>query len=414
MSDERGDLEDFGDILAAFESGQAADHGDGKDPEAGEKVSGQVLSIGEESVFVDIGAKSDAAVARAELVDEEGALTVAVGDTVSGIVGGRDAASGCLLLRVRPGAGLGAGGREVALDELAQAHAHGIPVEGTVAEAVKGGVQVTVSGLRCFCPVSQLDLGFVEDPETYVGRRLRFLVNRFSAGGRGRRADVVLSRRALLERERRERREQALARLEVGAVVRGTVSSVAGYGVFVDLDGVDGLLHVSEIAHDRVEDPAALFAPGDPIEVEVLRIEERDEGETRISLSRRSLETDPWSEAGERFAEGTTVTGQVMRLMPYGAFVRLAPGIEGLLHVSELAGERRIAHPRELLEVGHEVEVRILDVDTEARRIALAPASGPGAEEASAAAEYAERGAGDERAGGFGAMGDFFEKARRE
>lgn len=400
---------DFGDILAEFEK-QQTDSGAGKDPKPGERVSGKVLSIGEEAAFVDIGAKSDGMVSLAELRNEEGELTVGVGDTLDAMVTGHDESSGCLLLRVKPGSssGLGAGGTELAIEEISQAHTHGIPVEGVVAEAIKGGVEVNVSGLRAFCPVSQLDLRYVEDPAAFVGRRLTFRVTRFEPTGRGGRPNVVLSRRSLLEEEEELRRKEALEKLEVGAVVRGTVTSVTSYGAFVDLGGIEGLLHVSEMAHERVEDPHELAIEGQVVEVKILSIEEK-EGQRRISLSRKVLESDPWEEVASRFPEGSTLAGRVTRLEPYGAFVRLAPGLEGLVHVSEMATGRRIAHPREVVELGQDVEVKVLSVDAVKRRISLslsaALAAARNAAEAEITEEYAER---QEGSRGFGSMAAAF------
>jgi small subunit ribosomal protein S1 len=400
---------DFGDILAEFEQ-QQAESGAGKDPKPGERVSGKVLSIGEEAAFVDIGAKSDGMVSLAELRNEEGELTVGVGDTLDAMVTGHDEASGCLLLRVKPGSssGLGAGGTELAIEEISQAHTHGIPVEGVVAEAIKGGVEVNVSGLRAFCPVSQLDLRYVEDPAAFVGRRLTFRVTRFEPTGRGGRPNVVLSRRSLLEEEEELRRKEALEKLEVGAVVRGTVTSVTSYGAFVDLGGIEGLLHVSEMAHERVEDPHELVIEGQVVEVKILSIEEK-EGQRRISLSRKVLESDPWEEVASRFPEGSMLAGRVSRLEPYGAFVKLAPGLEGLVHVSEMATGRRIAHPREVVELGQDVEVKVLSVDPVKRRISLslsaALAAARNAAEAEITEEYAER---KEGSRGFGSMAAAF------
>lgn len=405
---------DFGDILAEFEK-QQAETGAGKDPKPGDRVSGRVLSIGDEAVFVDVGAKSDGMVALAELVDEEGEATIAVGDTLEAMVSGHDEASGCLLLRVKAGssAGLGAGGTEIAIEEISQAHEHGLPVEGVVAETIKGGVEVNVSGLRAFCPISQLDLRYVEDAAAYVGRRLTFRVTRFEPTGRGGRPNVVLSRRSILEEEQKRRQEEALAKLAAGSVVRGTVTSVTSYGAFVDLGGVEGLLHVSEMAHDRVEDPHEVVTEGEELEVKVQAIEEKD-GQRRISLSRKALDADPWEDAARRYPEGATVGGRVTRLEAYGAFVRLAPGLEGLVHVSELATGRRIAHPREVVELGQDVEVKVLSVDPEKRRISLslsaAKVAARDAAEAEIKQEYAERREGE---GGFGSLAAAFQKAKK-
>ncbi len=409
----REEEQDFAAILADFEQSQES-HG-GTDPKPGERVSGTILSIGRDQTFVDVGAKSDAVVATAELLDEDGDLAHDVGDEVSGMVAGRDKESGCLMLRVRAGAsgGVGAGDRQLALQEITQAHQHGLPVEGTVAEAIKGGVAVTVSGLRAFCPISQLDLAYVEDASSYVGRSMSFRVRKVEAEGRGGRPDIVLSRRDLLEEERRERRKEALAKLEKGAVVRGTVTSVTTYGAFVDLGGIEGLLHVSEMAHGRIEDPSSMVAEGDALEVKVLSIEDKEDskGKTtkRISLSRRALLSDPWEDVAERFPIGETVTGRVVRLEAYGAFVELSPGLEGLVHVSEMASDRRVGHPKEVVNLGDEVEVRILDVDTERNRIGLRLAHPAAASEADL--EEGDRPGPDTSGTALGSLASAFEKA---
>jgi small subunit ribosomal protein S1 len=410
VSRDEHDERDFGSILAEFEQGSVA-AGQARDPAPGEKVSGTVLSLGEEAVFVDVGAKSDAIVARAELSDDEGNLAVDVGDRVEGLISGYDESSGCLVLRVRPGAGsaLGAGGNELAVEEIVQAHRHRIPVEGTVRQVVKGGVEVEVSGLRAFCPVSQLTDSYVENPEAFVGRRLEFRVRSVSSSARGRGPDIVLSRRDLLEEEARRRRQEVLESLAPGNVVRGTVASVAPYGAFVDLGGgVQGLLHVSEMAYERIADPKELVNEGDVLEVEVLTIQTREEQQDpRISLSRKVLLQDPWEAATDRFPTGSTVTGRVMRLEPFGAFVRVAPGLEGLVHVSEMAGDRRIAHPREVVELGQDVTVKVLSVDLVKRRISLSLTAVERAEESRSVAEYEARNEGQER---FGSLADAFRK----
>lgn len=424
MSDQESER-DFAAILADFEQTQASQGG--TDPKPGDRVSGTILSIGRDQTFVDVGAKSDAVVATAELLDADCNLTKDVGDEVSGMVSGRDAESGCLMLRVRPGAsggGLGAGDRELAIQEITQAHQHGLPVEGTVSEAIKGGVAVTISGLRAFCPISQLDLAYIEDASTYVGQNLSFRVRKVEAMGRGGRPDIVVSRRDLLEEERKQRQAEALEKLKVGAVVRGTVTSVTGYGAFLDLGGIEGLLHVSEMAHGRVEDPSTLVAEGQALEVKVLSIEEREAsgkggdgktsggspgGNKRISLSRRALLADPWEGVAERFPIGDTVSGRVVRLETYGAFVELAPGLEGLVHVSEMASDRRVSHPREVLDLGHDVEVRILDVDTDRKRIGLRLAHPAAAQ----AGDYDESNQPTDTAGtALGSLAAAFDKAR--
>lgn len=402
------DDRDFGAILAEFESQQPAPAPGGA-PETGDKVSGAIISIGEDAAFVDLGGKSEGVVRLEELRDDEGELTVGVGDTIEAMVAGTDDAGG-LLLRVRPGH---VAGGEEARRELARAHELEMPVEGMVSGVVKGGVEVQVAGLRAFCPISQLDLHYVEDPTTWVGRNLSFRILRFEDPGPGRAPNLVLSRKAVLAEEARQRAEETRAKLKEGAVVEGTVTSLTGYGAFVDLGGLEGLLHVSEISYSRVEDPADVLAVGDRLEVKVLRIEPgrggrggSDRGE-RISLSRKALESDPWGDAERRFTAGSTHRGRVARMETFGAFVELAPGIDGLLHVSELAqselgGGRRLAHAREVLELGQELEVRVNSFDRERRRISLGLAAS-----IETGGSYSSDPGG---AAGLGSLGDIFKR----
>jgi len=406
------DREDFATLLARFESEQEA--AARAAPKVGDRVEGEIVSLGEETAFVDLGGKSEGMVALDELRDEEGGLTVAVGDRIEAVVAATDRETGALVLRVRPGRS-GTGG-EQAWAELSQAAEARIPVEGRVTGVNKGGVDVEVSGVHAFCPISQLDLGYVADATEYIGRRLTFRVTRCERG-RGRRPDVVLSRRELLAEEAAARAAEARARLEPGKVVRGTVVSLTAYGAFVDLGGVEGLLHVSEISHSRVADPADVLAAGQSLDVEVLRIEPPREpgGAERISLSLRALEPDPWRQAAARFAEGSVVPGRVARLESFGAFVELAPGIDGMVHVSELGAGRRIDHPRQAVEVGQEITVTVLSVDPERRRISLSMAAAGSAGDA----EDRGREAGEESAppgrqgGALGTLGDFFDPSAR-
>lgn len=393
MSDGRNsDDQDFGAILAAFEQGH---EGGGKDPDVGERVTGTLLSIGRESAFVDLGGKAEGMVDSRELLDDEGAPAFAPGDSVTGVVTGRDPESGCLLLRIKPGRG------EASAAEIAHAQEQGIPVEGKVTGTNKGGLEVEVAGLAAFCPVSQIELGFVQDPSAYVGRKMSFKITRFEPAGRGGRANVVLSRRALLAEEAAEQAAAVRATLEPGKVVHGTVSSLTHYGAFVDLGGgVEGLLHVSEMSHRRVEDPKELFSEGQQVEVQVTKID----GE-RISLSQKALQDDPWKSVEERFPTGSRHAGRVVRLETFGAFVELAPGLEGLVHVSELGAERRVSHAREVVELGQDVEVVVLGVEPERRRISLSRVSEP-----ADAHDFEEAAKRSEGTGSFGAMADFFKK----
>ncbi len=396
----RPETQDFGTALEEFEqqSGQSAGGGE---PQVGDTVAGKVLSIGEDAALVDLGGKAEGVVPLDGLKDESGQVTVAVGDQVEGTVAATDPATGGAVVRTKP-----ARGPQIK-DELRQAHLHGIPVEGTVTAVNKGGLEVKVAGQRGFCPLSQLDLRYVEDPSRFIGQRLTFKILRLEEDPKGRRPNIVLSRRAILEEEAQTKASETRERLKPGAVLTGRVTSLASYGAFVDLGGLEGLLHVSELSHTRVEHPEQVLSVGQEVEVQVIKIEKRDGRQPeRISLSRRALESDPWRDAADRFSEGTRVEGRVARLESFGAFVELAPGLEGLVHVSELGAGRRVTHPREVVKPGQQVEVTVLGVDKQRKRISLSMAGESHEAGAEEVRDYArESGA---AASGFGSLGDFF------
>ncbi len=389
----QSDSEDFEALLAQYDDRRA-------DPQVGEKVTGTIVSIGEEVAFVDIDAKSEATVAREELLDEHGKLMVAVGQQVQAMVSAVDASG--ITLRVRPGRG------EASRAELRLAREQRLPVEGVVSAVVKGGVEVMVSGQRAFCPISQLADRYVDEPEEFLERRLEFRIQRFEEAGR--RTNIVLSRRVLLEEEKKRQADLVREYLEVGAVLEGTVTSVTSYGAFVDLGGLEGLLHVSEMSHHRVEDPRELHTEGQRLEVQILKIEPpKKAGQTeRISLSTRALQQDPWHDAERRFATGSVVAGRVTRLEAYGAFVELAPGVEGLAHVSKLGSEEHVRHARDVLKLGQDVRVKVLGVDLEKKRISLElQVARPDDETAADVESYQRSSSGNE---GFGSMASFFKK----
>jgi len=447
MTDQQTETEtenekDFGQALAEFEQQGGEKR---EDPAIGAKVSGKILSIGEESAFVDLGTKSEALIEAAQLKDAEGNLTVNVGDTIDATVTSTDPETGTLVLK-RQAAGSGGGGKgrskgnPEAEAEIKMAWQHGIPVEGVVSGINKGGAEVQVRGMRAFCPLSQLDLRYVEDPAQFVGQRLAFKVSQFEEGRT--RPNIVLSRRAILEEEQKSRAAEVRSRIQVGSKVTGKVTSLASYGAFVDLGGLEGMLHVSEIGYSRLAHPKEVLNVGDEIEVEVIKIEKgKDEKKPeRISLSRRSLEKDPWQEAASSFPDGTEVPGKVMRMESFGAFVEIAPGVEGLLHISEIGGGRRLNHPREALQQGQEIPVRVLNVDTGKRRISLGMATGEDDYRKEAASssssprssrqdrpdrqDRSDRSSGGSGSGGgsssssssgsgFGSMADFFKNAKQ-
>jgi small subunit ribosomal protein S1 len=359
--------EDFASMLAEFESGKP--RAEKKRPRVGDVIQGAVISIGKDAVFVDAGGKAEGVLERSQVSDADGKLLVQVGDKLEARVVAD--AGGVLTLRVK----LGGRGPEVRA-ELQQAQELGIPVEGVVQEVVKGGVSVDVAGVRGFCPASQLDARFVEDLSTYVGKRLTFRITRYEA------RNLVLSRRALVEEEKEKLAAQTRKKLEPGAVLRGKVVGFKPFGAFVDLGGVEGMLHVSELGYARVDRPEDVLHLGQELDVAVLKIEpgergargDRDRGE-RISLSLKALASDPWTDATARLAEGERVRGTITRLQPFGAFVEIAPAVEGLVHISELGAGRRINHPKEVVAIGQEVEAVVLAIDHERRRLSLSMAA---------------------------------------
>lgn len=353
--------EDFSALLNEFER---AHPGQGsKLPQVGERVCGRIVSIGAEQAFIDLGVKAEAVIDVAELTDGEGRMAE-VGDTLESVVLSRDDLTGTLTL----GRGHGRPVHDSA--GLEHAFANQLPVEGLVSAVAKGGLEVQVAGMRAFCPASQVDHRFVDDLAAFVGQRLSFRITKYEGG---RRPNLVLSRRVLLEEEARRQAEALRARLEVGLVLKGRVTSVKDYGAFVDLGGMEGMVHVSELAYGRRTRPQDVLSVGQEVEVSVLRIEQSDnpaKGE-RIALSIRALAADPWQGAEERFGVGTQVKGTITRLQPFGAFVEVEPGLEGLIPVGELGSGRRVSHPKEVVNPGDVVEATVLAVDVARRRLSL-------------------------------------------
>jgi small subunit ribosomal protein S1 len=301
---------------------------------------------------------------------------------------------------------IGSGGGASGNAQLEEAWRSGIPVEGTVEKEVKGGLEVKVAGSRAFCPFSQVGLRRTDDTAALVGRTLSFRITEYGEKGR----NIVLSRRALLEEEQQRERDALRERLETGMTVEGTVTSLRDFGAFVDIGGVEGLIPMAELAWGRVKSAADVLSVGDRVKVVIKQL---DWERQRISLSLKDTQADPWEQAAAQFPEGSFHSGTVSRLAPFGAFVTLAGGLDGLLHISKLGAGKRISHPREVLQEGAQVEVKVEGVDREQRRISLALA-GP----ARAAAEEAEsmesfRAAAATESGSMGTLGELL-KARLE
>ncbi|MCA1685068.1 MAG: S1 RNA-binding domain-containing protein [Planctomycetia bacterium] len=310
---------------------------------------GKVVAVRGKSVFVDLAAKSEGVVP----VEQFQGATPAVGDMIDVVVDHFDTAEGLLILSLKG-----------AVVEANWENIHkGMIVEARVTKTNKGGLDVEVNGIRGFLPIGQIDINRVEDAAIYVNKKLRVVVTESNQ----REKNLVVSARELLEQERAEQKEKTWATLEEGQVRHGVVRSVKDFGAFVDLGGVDGLLHVGEMSWARVSDPSGLIKVGQEVDVKVLRI---DRETKKVSLGLKQLTPSPWDRIEERLTRGMTVTGKVTRLMDFGAFVELEPGIEGLIHISELS-PNRVRRVVDVVKPEQEVEVRILKIEPEAKKIAL-------------------------------------------
>lgn len=328
------------------------------DVEVGSRVRARLIYMSKDTAFFTLGPKHEGAMPMAELRDGAGNATVKIGDTVDAYVVNINETIH-LSKKV---------GRFAAdLSMIEEAKAKKIPIEGKIVSVNSGGAQVSLAGAKAFCPMGQMDLNFVEDPASLVGKTFAFLVMQV-AGGR----NILLSRRALLERERLEKAKERLQTLKVGDRVTGSVVRTADFGAFVDLSGIEGLIPLSELGFGhgvKVEDRVKV---GDLVTVDVMRIEPdpKRQGQMRISLSLKAALPDPFETYGQYLVAGTSLEGKVARLEAFGAFVSLFDGIDGMIHISELS-EQRVRHPSEVLKIGDPITVRILDADFDKRRISL-------------------------------------------
>ena len=328
----------------------------------GEKVRGKIFQLGAQTAFVTIG-KLEAMIELDELKDDEGILRHGVGDEIEAFVTETGAKGIILSRKMSKGA--------ASLSMLSDARSSGIPIDGLVIAVNKGGIEVAVGDIRAFCPTSQIDVRQVSKPEELIGQRLTFRVTEV------RDRNVVLSRRSLIEEEGRAKAAELRKTLEVGKIMRGRIVNVQAFGAFVDLGGIEGLIPVSEISHTRVQHPSDVVKPGDEVEVEIIRMEgaelnspDKSKRKERVTLSMRKLMEDPFTAALATLKEGETMKGKVVRLQQFGAFVELSPGVDGLIHISAMS-DRRIAHPRDVLRVGDEIDVKIEKIDPAEKRVAL-------------------------------------------
>lgn len=345
----------------------------------GDKISGVLVRVGTENSFVDFGGRGEGVIKTGELRDEENGMQFQEGDPLEAyVLADQDEVVLTRFLHQED--------REA--DALYRAFKVGMPVEGKVTAVNKWGLGVEVQGVRAFCPISQIDVKFVDNPEEYRDQTLHFRILRFRDQGR----TIVLSRRALLEEDQRKSRDETRSHLKPGVQLEGRVTRLESFGAFVDLGGgVEGLIHVSELSHDRVGDPASVLKQGQEVKVTVLRVKDLgDRHKERISLSLKASESTPWEAVGVQLKAGTVLQGKVEALETYGAFVEVAPNLRGLVHVSEMA-DRRVGHPREVVSVGAEVKVVVLEVDDRRRRLRLSMKQVEAVEDTANVQEFQER-----------------------
>jgi len=355
MNDENNEMEEesFAELFESYSAGIK------DDIEFGEKVRGKIIAIGKDTIFLDVGSKVDAVADRNEFEDGEGNLPLTVGDEIELFVVALSEHEIRLSKAIS-----GVGGLAI----LKEAFANAVPVEGRVSATCKGGFQVDMLQRRAFCPISQMDVAYVETPDDYVGQTFEFLITQFEEKGR----NIVISRRKLLEKAIEKEKKAFFSTLNAGDILEGRVTKLMPYGIFVALiPGVEGMVHISELSWSRVETAESVVQVNDTVSVKVLDISAGGRNQKKISLSMKQVEGDPWDSVMEKFHPGDKVSGKVSRCMNFGAFVEIAPGIEGLVHISEMSYVKRVVNPEDVVTPGETVSVLIKELDPKHRRISL-------------------------------------------
>ncbi|OPY75552.1 MAG: 30S ribosomal protein S1 [Syntrophorhabdus sp. PtaU1.Bin050] len=323
----------------------------------GNIIKGRVIDINGDTVIVDVGLKSEGKVSMSEFLDKSGTPTVSVGDEVEVMVVGREVKDGLLTLSKQRVDGIKVWhGIDKALEE-------GTPVEGPVVSEVKGGFIVDI-GVSAFLPISQVDVKPVKNPASFIGRNLKYKVIKVNQ----KKANVIVSRRMLIEEEKERKRAEFWKNVKEGQVIYGFVKSITDYGAFIDLGGVDGFLYVNDITWGRITHPKEYLKLGDEVKVKIMNV---DFEKHKVSVSIKDLKGDPWARIDEKYPVGSKVKGKVVGVVEYGAFVELEPGLEGLLHVSEMSWDKKMRNPAKLVAKGDMLELQVLDIDKEKKRISL-------------------------------------------
>ena len=323
----------------------------------GDVVKGKVVRVNKDTVIIDVGLKSEGIVPIEEFIDIKGEITINPGDDVDVLLARLENDHGQIILSKEQADAI------KTWDSLVESHEKEEPVEGVVLSKVKGGLSVNI-GIKAFLPGSQVDIRPVKSLDKFVGKAFKFKIIKLNK----KRGNVVLSRKALLEKEREELRKEAIENIQEGQILEGVVKNITDYGVFVDLGGLDGLLHITDMTWGRINHPSEMFSMGDDIRVKVLKFDEKSE---RVSLGLKQLQPDPWTNVEDKFAVGSRVRGKVVSLTDYGAFVELEEGVEGMIHISEMSWTKKVKHPSKVLNPGDVIDSVVLDVDIPNRRISL-------------------------------------------
>lgn len=346
--------ESFAELFEQYSS--SAD----QDIRQGDRIEGKIISIGLSSVYVDTGTKSDGVVEKNDLLDKNGEFLYNVGDVLELYVV-KITESEVILKRSLSGSSED--------HVLKEAHMSKTPIEGKVKEIIKGGFHIDISGKRAFCPISQIDVSFVDKPEKFLGETFQFFITRYEDKGK----NIVVSRRDYLQIDLDKKKKEFFSTLKEGDVLDAVITNLMPYGAFAELiKGVEGMIHISELSWTRVEKPEDAVQSGDKVKVKVLSVKESEGSKApKISLSMKQTAGDPWDLAGDRFHAGDQVTGTVVRFAPFGVFVEIAPGTEGLVHISEMSYTKRVLKPEDAVSLGDSVQVKVKDIDTHKKRISL-------------------------------------------
>lgn len=344
--------QDFGALLENYEKESAVSK------QEGEIVRGMVVGITEQFVLIDIGYKSEGVVPREEFLDRQGNITVKRGEEVDVLIKSLENQDGYAVLSRADAV------RVQSWERLRRANQSHETITGRVLDRIKGGLRIDLDGVSAFLPGSQVDTRPVRNLESYIGQEIEVRVIKLNR----KRGNVVVSRKAVMEESTSKKKAETLGNIEEGVVLEGGVKNITDYGAFIDLGGIDGLLHIIDMSWGRITSPNDILKVGDTVQVKVLKFDREKE---RISLGYKQLLPDPWQSVAERFPVGSRVRGKVVSLTDYGAFIEIEPGVEGLVHVTEMTWSKRLKHPSKLLSIGQEVEAVVLEVDSDNRRVSL-------------------------------------------